>query len=200
MTTDPRIAFFDHHAPSWDTDGPPHAQILARLETLRDKLGFAPGDHILEVGCGTGQVTGWLAGIVGPGCVTALDFSPAMLARAQARGVPAEFICRDVCADDLGTAAFDAVFCMHCFPHFRDQPAALANFARALKPGGRLIILHLDNWRKINEFHDHVGGAVAGDHLPDPETLTALLREVAMDVTSLMDREDLLFIAASPRP
>lgn len=193
---DPRIEFFNHHAPTWDTYGPPHARILARLDALRPRLDLRSGQDVLEVGCGTGQVTEWLARCVHPGRVTAVDFSPAMLELARQRGVAAEFVDADVCRDDLGRARFDVVLCLHSFPHFRDQSAALERFARALRPAGRLIILHLDNWRAINAFHDHVGGAVAGDHLPDPTTLTRMLHQVQLDVVELVDEPDLFYLSA----
>ena len=107
MNNDPRIAFFDHHAPTWDEYGPPIAQVLARLDKLRPVLGLAAGQEVLEVGCGTGRVTAWLADIVRPGRVTAIDFSSIMIEKALARGIDAAFRVADVCADDLGAALFD---------------------------------------------------------------------------------------------
>jgi SAM-dependent methyltransferase len=196
---DPRIAFFDHHAATWDTYGSPHAEILARLRELRPILNIRPGEDLLEIGCGTGQVTAWVAECVRPGRVTAVDFSPAMLEKARARGVDAELRCADVCADDLGQGRFDLAFCLHSFPHFRDQSAAVRNLARALRPGGRLVILHLDNWRSVNRFHDHVGGPIAGDHLPEPDALRKLLETAGLRVTELIDRDDLFCLTAVRR-
>ncbi len=194
---DPRIAFFDHHAAAWDSYGPPAEQLLARLNDLRPALGLQPGQAVLEVGCGTGLVTTWLVEQVRPGRVTVLDFSPEMIAHAQARGVQAEFCCADVCADDLGQARFDAVWCMHVFPHFRDQAAALRNMTRALRPGGSLIVLHLDSRHAINALHDRVGGPITGDHLPGPDAWAELLRTVGLRQVELIERADLFFLRAS---
>lgn len=188
---DPRIAFFDRQAATWDSEEPPISQTLTRLQELRPMLGLQPGQDVLEVGCGTGRVTAWLVGCVRPGHVTAIDFSPAMLARARARGLEADFRCVDVCRDDLGSGQYDVVFCKDAFPHFRDQTAALRRLGGVLKPAGRLVVLHLDSWRNINAFHDHVGPPVAGDHLPDPETWRKLLRDADLQIGELIDRNDL---------
>lgn len=193
---DPRIAFFDQHAPTWDTDGPPIDQTLHRLDTLRGQLPLRSGNDVLEVGCGTGQVTRWIIDQVKPGSVTAVDFSPAMLAQAQARGGAASYLCRDVCVESLGEAAFDLIFCMHSFPHYRNPAAALENFARALRPGGTLLVLHLDSWQNINAFHDHIGAPVQGDHLPTPDEWPDLLRTADLSLAAVRDEPDLFLLTA----
>jgi ubiquinone/menaquinone biosynthesis C-methylase UbiE len=193
---DPRVAFFDHLAPTWDQSGPSPAQTIARLNELRPTLGLSRGQHVLEIGCGTGQVTGWLLDVVQPGRVTAIDFSPAMLALARQRGVQAEFRCLDVCSANLGAASVDVAFCLHSFPHFRDQSAALANIARAIRPGGELILLHLDGRLHVNQFHRQMGGVIGEDALPDPFTLKEMLREVELHVTTLVDHADLFCVHA----
>lgn len=193
---DPRIAFFDHHAPRWDEFGPPIAQVLARLEALRPALRLAAGRDVLEVGCGTGRVTAWLADLVRPGRVMAIDFSAAMIERARARGIDADFRQADVCADDLGTARFDIVFCMHAFPHFRDPADALRRLAAALRPGGTLVVLHLIGREKVNAIHAHAGAAIAGDHLPPADAWPGLLADAGLVPEELTDREDLFLVVA----
>jgi SAM-dependent methyltransferase len=195
-SSDPRIEFFDQHAATWDTDGPSPAETLRRLGELEPLLALAPGQDVLEVGCGTGQVTAWLVERVRPGEVTAIDFSLAMLERARARGVQAEFRRRDVCCEDVGEAAYDVVFCMHSYPHFRDQAGAVRIMARALKPGGRLIILHLDGWELVNLFHQQVGGVIAGDLIPPPPVLRGAIEGAGLAVEELIARENLFYLAA----
>lgn len=197
IETDPRIAFFDRHAPLWDGFGPPLEQTLARLESLKDRMGLKAGQDLLEVGCGTGQVTAWLENVVRPGRVTAIDFSPGMLALAQARGTDAAFHQRDACSDELGDARFDCIFCMHVLPHFRDLPAALARLTRALRPGGRLIILHLMGRDRLKEVHGSAHPAVREDHLPDAATLTARLAAVGLTTLHAADRDDLYLVVAT---
>ena len=193
---DPKIAYFDGQAATWDSDGPAIGETLARLNALAPMLALQPGQDVLEVGCGTGQVTRWLAQQVRPGRVTAVDFSPAMIAQARRRNIDADFRCVDVCSNDVPTGCFDVVFCMHAFPHFRDKLAALRNMSGALRPGGRLIVLHLRSWQKVNAFHDQVGGAIAGDHLPAPSVWPALLEQAALKTTQLIELGDLFLLIA----
>ncbi len=194
--TDPRIAFFDRLAPQWDADQPPLDQTRARLDALAPQLGLRPGLDLLEVGCGTGLVTAWLADQVAPGSVTSLDFSPAMIAQAEARGVSATFVCADVCDGGLAGGPFDYIWCMSVFPHFRDQARALRNLATVLAPGGTLLVLHLASWRRINDIHDRVGDVVAEDFLPPPDAWPALLAPAGLTLAEIVDHDDLFCIRA----
>jgi len=193
---DPRIAFFDRNAETWDTEGPDPKITLSRLSESADMLDLKPGQDVLEGGCGTGQITSWLAERVRPGRVLAVDFSEKMLRKAQAKNIDAEFAMVDVCRDLLEPARFDVILCFHAFPHFRDQPFALRNFADALKPNGTLTVMHLKGSAQINAFHDQIGGPVAGDHLPLPHQWDDLLTNAGLRKTSFIDRPDLFFLQA----
>jgi len=196
---DPRIAFFDGLAVHWDVEGPTEQEITQRLQGLRDLLDLRPGQDLLEVGCGIGKATAWLVAQVAPGRVTAVDFSPAMIAKAREKRIDANFFCFDVCSDDLGEACYDIVLCFHSFPHFRDQPAALSNLAESLKADGRLIVIHLAGSDHINRFHAGLEGPVRGDSLPAGNAWNVLLRRAGLDRTRLVDREDLFFLEAVKR-
>jgi ubiquinone/menaquinone biosynthesis C-methylase UbiE len=193
---DPRIAYFDRLAPVWDSRGPDPEVAGRRLPLLRDQLDFRPGEALLEVGCGTGQITGWLADQVRPGRVLAIDFSSGMLARARDRGMDAEFRQLDICAAAPGESEFDVALCFHAFPHFREPIVALRHLAAALKPGGRLIILHLIGSGKLNALHSSFGGAVGHDHLPSAAAWPTLIAGTALRLLSLTDEEDLYLLKA----
>ena len=93
-----------------------------------------PGERILDLGCGDGQLT---AKIAASGAeVVGVDASPAMVAGALARGIDA----RPGNAESLPfQAEFDAVFSNAALHWVRDQDAMLAGVHRALKPGGRFV-------------------------------------------------------------
>jgi len=198
ILSDPRIAFFDALAVNWDNEEPTSQAITVQLSQHADLLALKAGHTLLEVGCGTGKTTGWLAARVAPVRVTAVDFSPEMIAHASAKGIDADFTCLDVCRNDLGQELYDAILCFHSFPHFRDQPAALRNFARALRPSGRLMVMHLAGSNHINHFHAGVDGPVKGDLLPAGPQWPALLSTAGLNQTRLIDREDLFFLEAVP--
>ena len=193
---DPRIAFFDRLAPRWDQECSNPEETLRRLNELKGRLGLAPGQDLLEVGCGTGQITGWLASAVAPGRVVAVDFSPAMLAQARQRNLSAEFRLLDICSPEPLLDRFDIVLCFHAFPHFRRQCAALRHMARSLKPGGRLFILHLVGSAEINTFHQKLEHPVCHDLLPSPEKWPDLLEAAGLALASMVDQPDLFFLTA----
>jgi SAM-dependent methyltransferase len=194
---DPRIAFFNQHAPTWDQNGEDTVQVLHQLETLRTRLGLQPGQDLLELGCGTGRLTQWLADCVRPGQVIAADFSPAMLAQAQARRAAADYWLLDICAPPRGADLFEVVFCFNAFPHFRDKPQALKSIFQLLKPGGRLIILHLAGSAHLNHFHAQLADPVCHDHLPPADAWPGLTREAGLQLLSVTDEPELFLLNAS---
>lgn len=98
-----------------------------------------PGDTLLDVGCGPGDVLDYLPKVRYWG----YDISPSYIARAQARGDPrATFQCRLLDAAELaGLPPFDLVLASGLLHHLEDgEASALMRLARdALKPGGRLV-------------------------------------------------------------
>jgi demethylmenaquinone methyltransferase/2-methoxy-6-polyprenyl-1,4-benzoquinol methylase len=197
---DPRIAFFDDLAQRWDDESPSSEQMVSRLIQHADLLALEPGEALLEVGCGTGKTTGYLVEQVAPGRVTAIDFAPKMIDKARAKYIDADFLCMDICSDDLGTARYDVVLCFHSFPHFRDQPAALRNLRRAMKDTGRLIIMHCAGSAHINRFHANLTGAVKHDLLPVGDEWDALLGGASMVRQTHIDHCDLLLLTAQVQP
>jgi len=201
-SADPRVGFFNELAPRWDRECSDPAGTLARLGVLAERLRLRPGQDVLELGCGTGQITGWLADRVRPGRVVAADFAPSMLDQARARGQEANVQLLDICREPAG-ARFDVVLCFNAFPHFRDKAAALRNIAASLKLGGRLLILHLSGRAKLNAFHQGLREPVCHDLLPDAGAWPGLLGRAGLRCVELADQDDLFLLecdAAECRP
>lgn len=125
----------------------------ARLELLNDLLnplsqrflkaaGLCEGMHVLEVGCGTGAMTAWLARCVGPkGKVTALDVSQEQIDIARETvGAAAlqnvDFHCTDIEEDSVPADGADLAYCRLLLIHLKSPQDALVALADAVKPGG----------------------------------------------------------------
>ncbi|HUS17706.1 MAG TPA: methyltransferase domain-containing protein [Chloroflexia bacterium] len=165
---------------------------LGRTRSLRaaplDLAALRPGERVLEVGCGTGEVALRAARRVRPGgLVVGIDAAPEMIAvaRRKARGT-AHFEVQPVEAMSFPAGSFDVVLSslmMHHLPGAL-KVRALGEVRRVLRPGGRLVIVDIQAgvgplriWQPgglAGRIHRQQGHAAAGTGLPD---LAALLRE-----------------------
>jgi demethylmenaquinone methyltransferase/2-methoxy-6-polyprenyl-1,4-benzoquinol methylase len=130
-----------------------------------DQARLVPGDRVLDACCGTGDLTFSLADSC-PGCaVTGLDFTPAMLVRAQqkstareSRGlaVPQTFVAGDLLELPFEDGCFAAVTVAWGVRNVPDVPRAFREMARVTRPGGRVVCLEStlapDGLGKL--FHD----------------------------------------------
>lgn len=112
---------------------------------LLESLDLQPGQHLLDVACGTGIVARHAAPQLAPsGQVTAVDISPAMLTVARqitsGTAAPISFEQADATELPLADAAADVVVCQQGLQFFPDRPAALAEMFRVLAPGGHLAV------------------------------------------------------------
>jgi SAM-dependent methyltransferase len=98
----------------------------------------AAPERVVDVGCGTGDVTERLAREA-EARVVALDLSPRMAALAAARGLPA--LTGDIERLPFPDGSFDAVLANRVLYHLPDLDAGLAELARILRPGGRLVVV-----------------------------------------------------------
>lgn len=115
------------------------ASELRRLEALVRLLRLRPDERLLDVGCGSG----WLAARcqAAGGSVWALDLARLGVVAARRRfpGI-AHFQVADVYHLPYAPACFDAAVLSEVVEHLEDMGAALAQVARVLRPGGRLLV------------------------------------------------------------
>jgi SAM-dependent methyltransferase len=131
----------------WAANADSFEQSLARYDAaLFAAAAIRPGDHVLDVGCGTGSTTREAARQAGHGTATGVDLSAAMITFARAAAVGtgvgnACFLQGDAQVYPFPTAVFDVVVSRTGAMFFGDPAAAFANLARATRPGGRLVLL-----------------------------------------------------------
>jgi len=122
------------------------AELRRHNDVLRRALGVQLHDHVLDIGCGTGQTTRQAARTARAGSALGVDISAPAIQRA--RGLAR--------AEGLGNVTFEHANAQaHRFPHerfnlamsrfgtmfFDDPRAAFANISRALRPAGRLVMM-----------------------------------------------------------
>ena len=104
------------------------------------------GDRVLDIAAGTGDLTRAFARKVGArGLVLHSDINAAMLARGRDRLIDEGLVVPSLQADaqalPLPDASMDVVSVAFGLRNMTDKPRALAEMARVLKPGGRLLVL-----------------------------------------------------------
>lgn len=107
------------------------------------RLGFKGDEHVLDIGCGEGELTAEIAALVPQGRVVGIDSSPEMIDLAR-KTYPAnsfpnlQWILMDATEIDF-SEEFDVAFSNAVLHWVNDQPAVLRAVHRALRPGGKLI-------------------------------------------------------------
>jgi SAM-dependent methyltransferase len=152
------------------------AEVAGYLPAFLEAAAIEPGSHVLDVGCGAGRTSREIARLAPDGLVTGIDLSSRLVDEARARAARegltnVEFRQADAQVADLGTARYDRVVSRNGVMFFGDPVAAFANFAKALRPGGALVLLV---WQAMDEqewFRDLAAAASAGGvlTLPPPD-------------------------------
>jgi ubiquinone/menaquinone biosynthesis C-methylase UbiE len=97
-----------------------------------------PIGRVLDAACGTGRHAAKLAA-AGHETV-GIDATPAMLDVARARVPGADFRLGDLTALPVEDGTFDFAICALALAHLPDPSAAIAEIARAVRPGGRIVL------------------------------------------------------------
>lgn len=168
--------------------------LRALRETLIELAAPASGEHVLDVGCGTGTLAIALASRAGPGKVHGIDASPEMIEVAREKaakaGVDVDFQLALIEALPFPDASFDLVTCSLVLHHLPEalQRTGLAQVRRVLRPGGRLLVVDF-----VAPSHSPLGHLLALlGHARGPrtvDTLTPMLAEAGFsDVEPLSTR------------
>jgi len=142
----------------------PNSRMVIELANIK------PGDRVLDVGCGTGNLTMTAKSYAGPsGKVYGIDAAPEMIEVAQKKatrsGLEVDFEVGLI--ENLGfpDATFDIVISRLAIHHLPDdlKSRGFTEILRVLKPGGHLLIA--DFIPPTNPFLNHITSALVGSHM-----------------------------------
>src|SRR5262249_28732203 len=147
------------------------AELQRHNIVLRQACGICRDDRVLDIGCGTGQTTREAARLAAAGHALGIDVSEAAIARAReaaeadglgnvrfeqadaaTHGFPAEHF-------DIGISRFGTMF-------FGEPIVAFRNIARAIRPGGRLVMMVWQECERNEWFVSIREALVAGESTP----------------------------------
>jgi demethylmenaquinone methyltransferase/2-methoxy-6-polyprenyl-1,4-benzoquinol methylase len=172
-------------------------------ERAADLAALEPGGRALDVACGTGDLAIELARRVGPdGAVVGSDFSEAMLEQAGRKSAAVEWDWANALELPYPDGGFDAATVGFGARNFSDLDRGLAEMARVVRPGGRVVVLEITTPQRppLSTFFaiwfDRVVpalGRLAGDpdayaylpssvkRFPAPEALAARMAAAGLD-------------------
>jgi SAM-dependent methyltransferase len=187
------------------------AELQRHDEVLRQACGVQPDEHVLDIGCGTGQTTCEAARMAPAGSALGVDISAPAIERARELAQ----------AQRVRNVTFERADAQsHCFPpgwfdlamsrcgtmFFADPVAAFGNVGRALRPAGRLVMM-VWQARDRNEWDVAIrqclagtgGSAVAGSEafsLADPPAVTGILEAAGFGDISCTDVHEPVYYGA----
>jgi SAM-dependent methyltransferase len=128
---------------------------------------------VLDVGCGGGRTTLDAARCAAAGSVLGVDLSSRMLELARRRAerehvTNAAFAQADAQIHPFPAGAFDVAVSRHGVMFFGDPVAAFANLARALRPGGRIVLLTWQPFERNEWLRAFFTALAAGREIPVP--------------------------------
>ena len=193
-----KAAFFDGIADKWD--GWDDLEALGKkLAAGLDTLGVGSDETVLDIGCGTGNLTRALLDKLSPrGRVVAVDISSRMIqvARTKVDDVRVAWQVGDAARLPLDNESCDRVVCFSVWPHFDSHEHAAIEFARVLRPSGQLHVWHLMGRDRVNAIHEGAGDAVRADILPPAGETGKLLARCGFFTTTSVDESDLYLVTA----
>lgn len=170
------------------------ADVLARMERIVDAPAIRPGETVLDVGTGTGALIP-LIRRRRPARIVACDLSRGMLEQMARRHPDVEVHQVDVGMLALPAAAIDVVLMNAMFGNIADKEAALANVARMLRPGGRVVVSHPEGRAFVAAIAQTDPFPITP--LPTREELEDLLAGVGLALVAWVDEPKLYLAVAA---
>jgi ubiquinone/menaquinone biosynthesis C-methylase UbiE len=156
---------YDRWSRRYDDDHNATRDLDARV--VRQSPVHVAGARVLELGCGTGKNSEWLAAQAHS--LVALDFSPGMLdvARRRVRSERVRFVEHDITRPwPVEPSSIDVVIGNLVLEHVRELGPIYAEAARVLRPGGALFLCELHPYRQLRGGQAHFEDEETNETIP----------------------------------
>lgn len=139
--------FFNGLAENWRKEAPIDA---SALEALFSQVNLPADGRVLDVGCGTGVIDGYLKSVCR--AVDAVDISEKMIGKARTENPEVNYYVADF-YEFTDQELYDAIVVFDAYPHFIDKEAFAAKANSLLKETGTLWIMFDESRERINGYH-----------------------------------------------
>ena len=197
-----RKEYFEAIASRWDEIIPVNTEVL---EEIIQKCRLKRGDHVLDVGTGTGVALPFLLTVIkDEGKITAIDYAASMIDRAKEKFPPGSypnlnFINADITTFDF-LEKFDAVICLGILPHLDKPQETIHRLAAVLKPKGKLLIAHIAGRETVNKRHQSKGSGPENplyrDLILPMEEIEEMVSNAGLTTIHSEDETDRFFLIA----
>lgn len=157
-----------------------------------------PGEHVLDIGAGMGA--GSMRAAKAGARVVAVEPTPFMRAALQARRICSRHRGKVDVADGtaehlpVDDASIDAIWAVNTMHHWSDVEAGIAEVARVLRPGGRVVLVDEDFDDPTHPEHERFGTAQGADEhhhgftMVEADRVADLLRAAGLDDVETIER------------
>jgi ubiquinone/menaquinone biosynthesis C-methylase UbiE len=130
---------YDALAASYDTRWRRYIEATSALAL--EGMATKPGDRVLNIACGTGELERRLVQRYPQIRLTGTDLSLTMLRRAVSKSLHVDWLSAVSTQLPLAAGVFDHVLCVNAFHYFRQPQESLLEMRRTLRPGGTLTLV-----------------------------------------------------------
>ncbi len=174
-------------------DVPQPEDVMDRLRQIVASAALYPGDVVLDAGTGAGVLVPLIESYR-PSLVLACDLAEQMLARARNNNPRVHTFQCDVMRLPLRVGVVDVVFMNAMYGNIADKPAACADSAAVLRPGGRLVISHPEGKAFVDRLRETTDLFI--EPFPSKIEFQSLVEPVGLEVIQFRDEPRLYLMVA----